>query len=153
MCKLYLLPLILCSTCIYLSSDSLPKLQAFALKIPSSVDHSIANHKQLNIYSRVLAKSSRVHIHCPRVEVLHSLVRMRELRVARVREHCELKYYMRTYGPRMRTHTYSLSRACTRMVLALMRAHSYCTHKYCIDLSRALAPPSRVKPKRVLSCL
>ena len=108
------------------------------------------DHKQLNIYSRVLAKSSRVRVeysrarvHCPRAEVLHSLVRTRELRVARVRQHCERKYYTRTYGPRMRAHSYG-----TRA-----RAHSYCTRECCIDLSRALAPPSRVERARVLSCL
>ena len=89
------------------------------------------DHKQLNIYSRVLAKSSRVRVeysrarvHCPRAEVLHSLVRTRELRVARAREHCERKYYTRTYGPRMRAHAYSHSHARTRTVLALARTRT-----------------------------
>ena len=44
------------------------------------------DHKQLNIYLRMLAKSlrvrikySRVRVHCLRAEVLHSLVRIRKL--------------------------------------------------------------------------
>ena len=116
------------------------------------------DHKQLNIYSRVLAKSSQVrveysraHVHCSQAEVLHTLVHTRELRVARACEHCERKYYTCTYGPCMRVHAYSHSRACTRTVLA--HAYSYCTRECCIDLSRALPPPSRVKRERVLSCL
>ena len=83
------------------------------------------DHKQLNIYSRVLVKSSQVRveylwtrIHCPQAEVLHSLVRTHELRVARACDNCKQKYYTRTYGPRMRAHAYSHSRARTRTVLA-----------------------------------
>ena len=77
-----------------------------------------------------------------------SYIRTRELRVARVREHCERKYYTRTYGPRMRMHAYSHSHARTHTVLALARAHSFCNRECCIDLSRTLAPPSRVKRER-----
>ena len=69
------------------------------------------------------------------------------------REHCEWKYYMRTYGPHMRTHAYSHLRTRTRTVLILMQ--SYCTRECYIDLSWALAPPSQVtcKHERALSCL
>ena len=84
------------------------------------------DHKQLNIYSHVLAKSSRVrveylqeHAHCPRVEVLYLLVRTRELRVARTCEHCKQKYYTHTYGSRMRAHSYGThTRVRTRSLLA-----------------------------------
>ena len=105
------------------------------------------DHKQLNIYSRVLAKSSRVRVeysrarvHCPRAEVLHSLVRTRELRVARV--HANIAsgstIRIRICLACARSHSYG-----TR---ARARAHSYCTRECRIDLSR-------VERARVLSCL
>ena len=86
------------------------------------------NHKQLNIYSCVLTKSTRVRvkylrvrIHCPQAEVLHLLVRMSELQVSCACEHCKWKYHTCTYGPRMCTHAYSHFCARTHTVLALVR--------------------------------
>ena len=118
------------------------------------------DHKQLNIYTCVLAKSSRVRveysrarIHCPQTEY-YTRSYIRGSCEWQAREHCKRKYYYtRTYGPRMRVHAYLHSRTCTRTVLALVRTHSYCTRECCIDLSRALAPPSQVKCEPVLSYL
>ena len=110
------------------------------------------DHKQLNIYSRVLAKSlrvriaySRAHVLCSQAEVLHSLVRTRELRVPRACVHYERKYYTRTYGTNRSSHAHAHSYT--------TRKYSYIAHECCIDRSRALAPPSRVKHERALSCL
>ena len=131
--------------------------RAHTVQITSNLTFTRAcsqNPRECASSTRERASSTReARVHCPRAEVLHSLVRTSKLRVARAREHCERKYYTRTYGPRMRAHAYSHSRARTRTVLTLARAHSYCTRECCIDLSRALAPPSRVERARVLSCL
>ena len=112
--------------CTYSSLKRQNLYWVFTWKSDSRRSRYSTDHKQLNIYSRVLAKSSRVRVeylrarvHCLWAEVAHSLVRMRELQMARAREHCKRKYYMRTYGPCIRAHAYSHSCMHTRMVLAL----------------------------------
>ena len=112
------------------------------------------DHKQLNIYSRMLAKSMRVrveylraHVHCPWVEVLHSLIHMNELQVPRANI---------ASGSTIHVHT---DLACARTAIhtpvhALVRySHSCSTHERCIDISQALTLPLRVKRAWALNCL
>ena len=79
-------------------------------------------------FTRVLAKSSRVRIHCLQAEVLHLLVRTRKLRVAHVQTlRAGVLYTYIRASHACALSRYSHSPACTRTVLA-SAALTSCEH-------------------------